>query len=322
MWDIFLYLSWAIVKSSRQAWEKYVPKNCICSVLIILRKSWARFSAIFLSLGAPCHGIYPIGNYGDISSICGFRQDSEAASLVWALQRQHLCCSYFAQIHPPVLQGKCSCPASAIPLKTTGQDLSFSQAGLSTWGEWRMAGQTLAAARGCCHTRPESAAHPALPHQQGHVPQSCSNGHVKSRIARLYLTPLLQTYIFIWQSLHLWIITPINQYWKQWFNLRCESLSSQALKAATSYLEVAAAATNTAEERCCRLRDEILLRKALVLWCAIRNGMPALQSPLVAWAVHLMICPPHRAEVAEGCVFFQRLFWEQREMPLCSFHLL
>lgn len=211
----------------------------------------------------------------------------------------------------------CFCPTetlTAIPWKSTRQDLSFPQARLSTWGEWKihwlstwgewhMAGKTPTAPRGCCHTGPESAASPALPppsRTMSHVPWSCSSGRVKSRIARLYLSPLLQTYIFTWKSLHLWIITPINQYWKQWFNLRCEELSSQALKAATSYSVIAAAAMNTAKEM-------LQVERWNIYWKGFgttMNGMPALQPPPkqgpVAWAVPLMVCAPHRAEVAEA----------------------
>lgn len=137
-------------------------------MLITLRKSWARFRAIFLSLGAPWHDIHPIRNYGDINSTCGSREDSEAASLDWALHRQHLCCSYFAQIHPPNTAGRtfsCFCPPetpTAIPWKTTGQDLSLLQAGLSIWGEWHTAGQILAAVWGCCHTQARVCCQPCL----------------------------------------------------------------------------------------------------------------------------------------------------------------
>lgn len=75
MWDIFLFPFWTRVKSFKQVWERYVLKNCMSSVLIFLRKCWARFWAIFLSLGAPCHGIHLIGNYGDFNCIYSSRED-------------------------------------------------------------------------------------------------------------------------------------------------------------------------------------------------------------------------------------------------------
>lgn len=185
---------------------------------------------------------------------------------------------------PPILQGKRSSPAS-VQLRhwlpscgrpqgrispSSGQGWASEENGTLLGKPWQQLGAAVT-------QRPESAANPALSHPTAPRPTSCSNGHMKSRIARSYLSPLLQTHI--WKSLHLWIIMTINQFWKQWFNLRCERLSSQTLQAASSYSVIAAAATNSAKERCCSLRDEILLRKALVHWSATRNGMPALQPP-------------------------------------------
>lgn len=308
MWDIFLFPSWAIVNSFRQVWERYVPQNCMCSVLHFLRKSWARFRAIFWSLGAPCHGIHPIRSYqfycwekliqllGGISATCSSREESEAESRLSSAQATPLLLQRCSDPSPNLLPPLCCWGTACHPMKDhkAGPLLPPGRAEHLRWmahcsGLLPHTGRLL----------------PALPHlpQQHRVPPSCSKGSMNSRIARLDLSPLFQTLSFAWKYIHLKIIMPINQFWK-WFNPRCERLSSQTLKAATSYSVIAAAADmNTAEERCFRLREELLLRKVLVLWSATRNGMPALQPPpkqgFVDWAVHLMVCPPHREEVAE-----------------------